>query len=260
MGSKFYPEMAKRKYNGSSYPQKAVKAARQGMWTVPRTMGAAAVTERKYWDQRHYTVLDNNDTTWIGSNIDPTAVGCLFAPPEGAEINERVGRKVSIWKIQIRGHFSTVPYFTEDGDPENKGALIRLILYQDMQTNGVQVPADELMNGALTNDEVIHGFQNANGFGRFRVLRDKMYVLQNPFGHFISPPLPPTRNSNNGLQKPFKLTYKFKKPIVVRFNNVGGGTVASVIDNSLHLCAHTNGISPVIPWVNYKVRVTYTDN
>ena len=61
-----------------------------------------------------------------------------------------------------------------------------------------------------------------------------------------------------GLSKPFKFNITFKKPINVRFNNTNGGTIADIVDNSLHLIALTDNDN-LAPAISYYSRVDYKE-
>ena len=138
---------------------------------------------------------------------------------------------------------------------------VRLLLAQDMQTNATQMSSSDLMDGSSANAAVT-AFQNINNFGRFRVLKDKFLVLQDP--NFLRDAASSAISDTNGLIRPFKFSINFKKPVRVRFNATNGGTVADIVDNSFHLVANarTFGTSdsgqPVVS-ISYRSRIVYTD-
>lgn len=232
-----------------------MRARTQGMQVVPRTMGPRAVTERKYFDTGVAAqVLAATAASWAGTEVDPAA-GTLFSPTEGSDINNRIGRKVSVLKISMRGiiYRNGVAGGAAVIDP----TTVRLILYMDKQTNAVQAQGEELMAGgtgaaARTTNQ---SFQSTANFGRFRVLKD------------ISIPIAAdTTGVYNGATRdisaasvPFKLKHRFRTPLQVRFNATNGGTIADIIDNSFHLLAHATDISPAAVSMDYNVRVVYVD-
>lgn len=223
---------------------------------LPRTAGAAGVTERKYYDSYLAPTALSSANTWAGSEIDPAATLCLFAPQEGADINNRIGRKVNIVSIKIRGFIQCASQTAQSSC--DYGTSCRVILYVDNQTNAAQAQGEDLMADPGAADPFLCGmtFQNTNNFGRFKSLRDKTYVLQNPaVGRS-------TDGANvviqNGLVKNFKLSYRFRKPFSVKFNSTNGGTVADIVDNSLHLIARVSNTG-MAPSICYQCRVVYTD-
>lgn len=96
-------------------------------------------------------------------------------------------------------------------------------------------------------------FQNTAFFGRFRVLKDKRFVLQNPTLTWDG-----TNLEQSGIGRQFKINFKFRKPMMVRYNATNGGTVADVIDNSFHLIGGTLGTTLQLAYA-YSCRVVYTD-
>ena len=135
------------------------------------------------------------------------------------------------------------------------------MVVQDQQTNGAQMTAAQLMNDAGAADTTINSYQNPNNFGRFRVLKDKDILIQDP--NFVTeyPPDPETPYSRtNGLIRTFKININLKVPIKVQFNAVNGGTVLDIVDNSFHvLCACTGVSTNNPPSISYYARIAYKE-
>lgn len=222
---------------------------------VPRTFGnPRAITERKYYTQQRTTVALSDlsaGTDWAGCELDPATVLTLFAPTTGDDFNNRDGRKVQVISIKVKGYFD-VPAQANQAATDS-AALIRLILVQDKQTNAAQLNAEDVVGGVANAANNINQFQNPTHFGRFRVIKDKLFNLQNPAIGFDG-----TNIEQNGLKKTFKFNIKFRKPQVVHFNATNGGTVADVIDNSWHIIGGSQGIS-LAPTIQYQVRTTFID-
>lgn len=222
---------------------------------VPRTMGARAQTERKYFDSYLTGTALVSANTWAGTELDP-AGNCLFYPQEGSDIDNRVGRKVTVQSIKIRGHISVANQ--ADQSAADLASKCRLILYVDQQTNAAQAQGEQLMAdpGAATSQLTVNTFQSTANFGRFKVLRDKVYTLMNP--NMVATTAAGNTVCSAGLQKSFKLTYRFPKGMVVRFNATNGASVADIIDNSFHLIGLTTSTT-LAPTIHYQCRVVYTD-
>lgn len=227
---------------------------RQQQMFVARSFGnPRAITERKYYtNSKNATAITDLATAddWTGTELDITTVNCLFAPATGDDFNTRDGRKVQVLAIKIRGLLSVPSQANQTGADE--GCAIRLVLYQDKQTNAAQAQGEDVLAGTATTT-ALNAFQNPANFGRFRVLKDKTYTLQNPAMTYDG-----TNVEQNGLKKPFKLNHKFKKPVTVHFNGTNGGTVADIVDHSFHLIGgyFEGGLAPTIA---YQVRVTFID-
>lgn len=228
---------------------------RQQQMFVPRSFGnPRAITERKYYTTGlASTALVNFDagTTWAGAELDPTTTNCLFAPSTGDDYNNRDGRKVQVLAIKIKGYFRVAAQADATGSDD--AALVRLALVCDKQSNATQLNAEDVFGGIAVASLNVEQFQNPAFFGRFKVMKDKLFILQNPTMSWDG-----TNIEQSGLVKPFKMNHKFRKPLIVHFNGTNGGTVADIIDNSFHLIGGASNIE-LAPTIAYQVRVTFID-
>jgi len=221
---------------------------------VPRSLGnAMAVTERKYWDAEAHINIATVGASWIGTIADPPTKNTIFSPSEGNDIDGRIGRKVQIKKIQVRGALSA-PAKNALTAPED-GVIVRILLVQDTQTNGTLMdPSNLLKSGAmaslLTN---IFAFQNTESFGRYRVLKDKFYPIQR-----LNSVQDVAGQDASGVIRKFSFSYKPRKPIIVHYNNTNGGTVADITDHSFHIIAGFDDPDMNVT-LDYKSRVVYVD-
>jgi len=261
-----------KRSSAGTYPsyKQAVKRqkgkTRKGYSTVARTRGAAVTGEMKYFDCNiETTALTAVTTTWpAGTMVDPSttinlgsaAVAtplCLFAPTVGAALNARVGRKVNVHKVKVHGTVVIAAQATQ-GAGDN-ACKVRVALVVDQQTNAAQMTGAQLYNDGTGPTTVIQSFQNPNNFGRFRVLKDKMIQM----GNMNMAGSPTTADViQSGMKVNFKFSVNFKKPLVVHFNATNGGTVADIVDNSLHIVAGTDN-SVLAPGLAYYTRVCYKD-
>lgn len=230
--------------------------ARAGYRTVARTRGVYSKGEMKYFDtQRASTALAATTTTWVaGTILDPATFNTFCAPTVGAAINQRIGREIKLHKWKIHGQFF-IPaqslQSTADSAPK-----IRLILVMDTQTNAAQMTSAQLMADGSAADTTINSFQNLANFGRFRVLKDKMLTITNPA---IANDTGATGGViQNALKRNFKVNYRFKYPVSVRFNATNGGSIADIVDNSLHLIVAADTIA-MAPTISYSSRVCYKE-
>jgi len=247
-----------KRYSGSG---------RSGYQFVNRTPGAMAMAgEMKYFDcENTGTAVAAVGATWGAStrneptstiNIGAAAVAtplCLFAPTVGAGLNQRIGRKVNVRKLKVRGMI-TVPQQAAQAAADSP-TLVRLLVLQDMQTNAAQFTASDVINGA-TGANCIVSYQNPNGFGRFRVLKDKIWTLGN--FSMANETQAPAGLVQQGNVWSFKFTINFRKPVLVNFNATNGGTVADIIDNSFHIMAGCNSAA-FAPSLTYYTRVSFTE-
>lgn len=256
--------MAKRKATYQKTPRstKRRKTAhtRSGYTTVARTRGVYSKGEMKYFDSELTTTALPASTDWTGTEFDPNQVpvvnmNTLFAPTVGAGINQRIGKACKVLKIKING-FLIVPAQTAQGGGDSS-AVIRVALVQDMQTNSTQAQGEQIFTPPVTANAslAVNAYQNINNFGRFKVIKDKMFPFQNP--NMVGDPAVPNV-IQAAMVKRFKWTIKFRKPVQVRFNATNGGTVADIVDNSWHIIANCSSIQ-LTPSIVYYCRVCFKE-
>lgn len=223
---------------------------------IPRSFGnPMAYGENKYFDAER-TIADLTviaGATWASCEVDPTAIGALFAPTQGTGFNNREGRKVWVKKIKVKGFINWG--FNTGLTAGDEGNLIRMLLLVDKQTNAIQFNSEDVLeSGGATANPTISAYQNPAFFGRFIILKDKTWGKGVRTVSWDG-----TNMEEFGKRIPFKWNINFKKPMVVHFNATNGGTVADIVDNSFHIMAaqykdETGGNS-----VNYKSRVVYCE-
>jgi len=244
----------KSKVSGVRAPKK--KKSRSGYSTVARTRGAYSKGEMKYFDSLRTVSTITPSNNWTGTEYDPNVVpvanmNTLFAPTQGAGIDQRIGKAAKIHKIKIHGTL-TGPAQADQVAPDD-AAIVRIALVQDMQTNSTQAQGEQIFTppATATFPLALDSFQNIDNFGRFKVLKDKYFVM-NP----TSPAWDGTNLEQAGSCRKFKWTINFKEPVEVRFNATNGGTVADVVDNSFHIIANASNATMGIV-LSYVCRVCF---
>jgi len=239
---------------------------RAGYTSVARTRGAAVTGEMKYYDaELNSAAIAATTGTWVaGTLADPSTSinlgaaavatpGALCVPTVGAALNQRVGRKITIRKVKVHGTIAIPPQAAQAA--ADSAAKVRIVLVMDQQTNAAPMLSADLFNNAGAAATTINSFQNPNNFGRFRVLKDKMISLSN-LNLAGSPTTADVIQAAAKLN--FKFAVNFKKPIEVHFNATNGGTVADIVDNSLHMICATDNAT-YAPTLAYYSRVCYKD-
>lgn len=203
---------------------------RRGFSSVARTRGAQVQGEMKYFDTEKSLSAISESNDWTGTEQDPTTFDTLFVPVTGAGINQRIGKACKVLKMKMRFLLDAPQQLNQTGaDP---AATCRILVYLDKQTNSAQAQGEQVMTAGVSDGTGILQFQNINNFGRFQVIKDWTFSLANPNMSYDG-----TNIEQAGLAKTWKMTRKFKKPIVVRFNATNGGTIADIVDNSFHVIA-----------------------
>lgn len=224
--------------------------ARNNYQTVARTRGVYAKGEMKYFDSNVNSTFLIESTNWASCEFDPTALDTLFAPTQGSGISQRIGREVVVYKIKIRG---TMIVDILENQTEVKGpSAMRIVLLQDTQTNSTQLAAENVFSTGI-GPNGFQTFQNLDSLGRYRILKEKMIVLENP--NILHDA---TNIELNGLVRTWKMNYVFKNPVRVRFNAISGGSVADIVDNSFHILINGTGVD-LLPQINYNCRVCYKE-
>lgn len=256
----------KRKAYAGQYGRKEAKRrrvttapSRRGYQTVARTRGVYSKGEMKYFDSQltNSPIVASSD--WTGTEVDPNnipvvGINTLFVPTQGAGINQRIGKAVKLHKIRIMGQIVTP---NQTADPNSDSAcLVRLALVMDTQTNSTQAQGEQVFTPSVTANPYlgVQAFQNIDNFGRFRVLKDKFIPIQDPNMAMIAGPQIHTQ----GLVRKFKMTYKPKRPIEIRFNATNGGTIADIVDNSFHLYANASNVQ-LGPQIVYQARCCFKE-
>ncbi len=165
--------------------RKYIKAPRVGYTTVPRSRGVYAHGEMKYFDTELAKEALTASTAWTGTEHNPdtvpvAAINTLFAPTVGSAINQRIARQVKVYKLKMRGTFETPKQATQNTSEE--ATEVRLLIVLDTQTNATPMSGEDLMKDPTTNTAAmaINSFQSLANLGRFRVLKDKTYLIQRP--------------------------------------------------------------------------------
>lgn len=239
---------------------------RVGYGSIARTRGAAVTGEMKYFDaEQTGQNISVCTTTWVaGTMADPTstinlgsaAVAtplCLFAPTVGAGLNQRIGRKVKMMKVKLNGQISVAAQAAQAA--ADAPCQIRLMLVMDKQSNAAQMTGAQLMNDGGAAQTTLNSFQNPNNFGRFRVLKERRFTV----GDLNLVGSPTTADVvQAGQVYKWKMNMTFKKPVQVNFNATNGGTVADLIDNSLHIVVATSSAA-YVPAIIYYSRVAFKE-
>lgn len=228
---------------------------------VPRTPGGQIVADNHYFDSQGLlasAAIAQVTSSWasarteayLGVTPGTFALGTLFCPTEGNDISNRYGRKVFLKKIRLDG---TIRVPAQSGvSAGDNGCTIRALLVQDKQTNGASLTGDQVLSSGYLQP-MVNAYQNTANFGRFKVLKDRSWTLQNPA---IANDAAATGNIiQQGLVRQFSWSCKVNE--WVNFNATNGGTVADIVDNSWHLLIGTDSTS-LGATIAFKCRNVFT--
>lgn len=188
--------------------------------------------------------------------MDPTSLDCLNCPAQGDNNSERIGNKITIKKITVRGFLTRGGSTVAVGNPMPLSIKCVVALVLDKQTNGAQLNAENvyLPTGSLTGSTT-NMLRDPEFLERFQVLRQFVYVLpagsaaQDTAGGNI-------QSGGTGTHFDF---FVDKLNIPVRFNGTTS-VVGSIVNNSLHIIAFADKGSGInVATIDYNARITYTD-
>lgn len=117
-------------------------------------------TELKFTDQ----TIDQTTVPTTGTIVNS---GSILTIAEGNTSSTRDGRRITIKKVQYRLDLKWTGATV--GDSEE---IVRIIVYQDKQTNGATATAALLLQAVDFNS-----FRNIDNAARFRFLSDKTYMV-----------------------------------------------------------------------------------
>lgn len=216
-----------RKQSASSATKARREAAQAAARIVVRQLKADGVMERKFKDD--FLTTTALVPTVAGSEVDPPSGLCLNDVDQGDDIDQCIGRKYTIEALQVRG-------WVEDASlTAGNSRLVRLIIYQDKQTNNAQAQAEEVLIPTALTSQYWSAYPNTTEKARFKILMDRTITLT-----YDSP----------------RYAFNWYKKLNIPVNNSGTtGGAAGINDNSLHMIAIAEELGPNI---QYRSRLTFT--
>lgn len=192
-----------------------------------------------------------SDGTTVGAYTDsaliPSAIGAGYG-----QIN---GNKYYLKKLRIKGQVR--PAVASDQADVPSAITCRIALVMDLQPQGAQAQGENVFTDMGTAAQAQYSFlaMAAGSGGRFRVLKDKVYVL-NPA---VAGTDGANTNSVTANAITFKFNMNFRKAIAVQLKaNSATPTVASLSNTNIFLLAHVSGATPTST-IDGCARAYFTD-
>lgn len=222
----------KRTYSavGDSRPTKRTKYSRRRAAAA----AAAAAAPVPYW-ARPGAEWKYSDVT-ISQNMTTTGFQVLLnGLHAGNTAVTRVGMKVSIRSVEVRGYVYATPGSGVD-------QTHRVLLIQDKQANAA---APTLLSSYLAPAN-INGLRNLANRKRFKNLTDNTWDLN--------------ATAEPGTFKSFHFYLKFKRPLIVEFNGADNGDEQDIVSNALWLVGlGSEGVGASAGSIQAQARIRYTD-
>lgn len=169
---------------------------------------------------------------------------------QGVTDDGRIGREVTLQKVQIKGHmhmktFNYVP----------AQHYVRFIVYLDTQCNGTVPTIDQIINDASVNALPMAGFYNLDEIERFVILKDEIIRPETVSGYFntIAPQnvpvetITPFNYNINNLNVPLNFTGS-------------GATLPDVRNNNIGILAFSSDPASNVNQLDFQTRIRYKDN
>ncbi len=222
----------KRQY--AAPPRRNFKRQRKG----------AVITNNRYKKQQAYLGIEKKFVDRELAETSLTSAWAMYDPAttslspvvQGDGESARDGRQYTIRDITIHAHLRQGAQ-EAIVDPPND-TIARVALIWDKQTNGAApTPANIFTTGGA---QAFSGFRNLEYVERFEVLADKMIELkQQTLSHVLV-----NSFSSTGVSTHFKMRKVFKNGLKVTCSDTAA-TIAAIVDNSLHVIATVQAISPI---------------
>ncbi len=246
------PAGAPRKRFRSKYYK---PAPRKGYRTVPRSTGVYGSGDMKYFDTEHSATAIPASADWTGTTFAPN-VGTpttMVNPVTGSGISNRIGREIVLYKLKIRGLINVPAQVNQTAG--DGGSLIRMALVQDMQTNFTQAVGPDIFRAPTTASALMVplSYQSLANFGKFKVLKDKTFKLQNPNISWDG-----TNMEQQGLDHHVKFNVRFPGGLKINFNATNGGTISDIINHSFCIYATCSSVA-LIPNFSYQARACFKE-
>jgi len=206
-----------------------------------RTGGFLGI-EKKFVD---YEVgADAMTAVWASGEQNPTGIGCINAIAQGDGANQRDGRQVVVYSVQVKGYVMIATQEAQTAPLEDE--IVRIALVWDTQANGVELSAENVfVTGGNDND--VNSQRDLQYIKRFKVLKDITLNLRVRNVQLAA------NDFSWGTQRiPFNMTYRFKKPLKVNFNGTTA-VVGSIVDNAISVISCATSTNPEM-WYRSRVR------
>lgn len=220
---------------------------RTATWTVSRPASKRTSARRyprvpvlRQYQPRMFSLAEWKYTD-VFVNVDintaPT-ITLLNGLVPGNSASQRVGNKVTIRSLEMRARVQTIAATGVE-------QFCRWFIVLDRQANGA---APAAITDILTANSVI-ALRNLENRKRFKIIVDKAF------------PMGATSVSTGTVcSRMYKVYIKFRRPILVEFNNGVAGTIADIVSNAIHFCTLGNVVAGNTDAnLQTTVRLRYTD-
>lgn len=207
--------------------------------------------ELKYFDSSIATTAISQITlSWSVGVLNPTGLNTLFLPRLGTDIDKRIGRRVAVHSMIIRGSVT----FTASSSTTSYGSRcqVRIVFLINRHTDNAVLDGNDVLSSSNSING-INFFQNLGSIGKYLILDDIMLDDGNLSVGILSTD---TAVQASDILR-FQFVHTFETPLLVHFS-ADNGNVTDILDNSFHLLVGRNSNS-ISPTIIYDARFCYID-
>lgn len=238
------------KVKAASNAQSRSVAAAVARSYANRTTSGLLGIEHKFLDLQLQPTTVAAATALTGGEYDPSSEQCLSSPAQGDGATSRDGKRIVIDSIYVKGMVQREQLEDQTNPPPPEKVYVALVL--DTQSNGAQLNSEDVfLNIAANAATNVCPLRNLTNSERFRIIDTALLDLDIQAFSIEADNL----MSWGGITKEFTFYHKFKDGgLPVNFlANSSGGTVGSVVDNSLHIIAFSISATATICY-NSRIR------
>lgn len=183
----------------------------------------------------------------IGSLKDPATKLCLNSPGSGAGESERVGRRILMTHLQIRGRVQMISGELQTNPPV--GGPLRVVVFMDKQANKA-VPVETDFFDVPGVGAEMHAMHNLSFKDRFQTMKDYTFDLE----YKNMTKIVNDAYDYSNVSQPF--IWNFNLAQVALFQGTGA-TIASIVTNAIHIMALSVSSKGKI---EYNARLRYLNS
>lgn len=181
---------------------------------------------------------------------------------QGTQPSQRIGRKVVVKRLQMRGHVRLQSVVA--GITPNRPLRFRLIVYCDKQCNGAAGSAEQILqsrnnsaDASVDKDVTLDNYRNMEYIDRYRIIYDKTHTL-NPLT-LSTADVSGLRIDSSGVYKTFNFGKNMNLEII--WGTVAAsGTIDQIQSNNLGVMCIVDDNTQSEDWqLKYQWRLRYTD-
>jgi len=255
--------------NSDARPGAAKKSRKSGKsaYMRSRRSSASLSPETKYFDTTFSATIDSA-ADWATASVpmtsyiqsDGVTVGAytdraLIPSAVGSGYGQVVGSKYLLKKLLVKGEIGCAA--AADSSDAIGSRTVRCVLVEDTQPNGAQATGDLVFTDLGAANQCNHSFMamGASGNGRFRILKDKTFILQP--GAMGTDGVNTNSVVNQGAL--VKMSYNPKKAKAIRIKaNSATPTIASLTDSNIFMLCHASLSTPAFVFTG-AARAYYVD-